>query len=243
MPKRSILLILFLVVAVAIVGIVMVLWPKPEPEYEGRKLSECVIELAKPTTMAEIGAAKEAIRQMGTNALPYLIQWVGYETPALKKQVSWVAIRIFRKLPPWQMTEQTHLLQRQGAVFALQMVGREAAPGIPNLSRIANDPKRSESRLDVVWVLGEIGAAALPAIVCVLTNEQSRTAQSPKIRMGCALIISHLAHEDLNTARLAVPALLKMRDDPDQNARGNAIIALHEIDPKWREKLPKATNY
>jgi len=162
MPKRSILLIGIPVAAVAIIAVLaLVLRPKPEPEHGGKKLSECVIQLAKPTTMGETRSAKEAITQMGTNALPYLIQWVGYETPTWKRQVFWAASRIFRT-PPWQMTEQTQLLQRHGAVFALQMLGRKAAPGIPNLSRIANDPKRSEIRLDVVWVLGEIGAAALP---------------------------------------------------------------------------------
>jgi len=94
MPKRSILLIGIPVAAVTIIAVLaLVLWPKPEPEHGGKKLSECVIQLAKPTTMGETRSAKEAITQMGTNALPYLIQWVGYETPTWKRQVFWAASR------------------------------------------------------------------------------------------------------------------------------------------------------
>ena len=96
MRKRRIFLIGIPVAVVAVVGLVMVLTPAREPEYKGKKLSEWVMKLSPFYDDADKIHGIEAISQIGTNALPYLIKWVGYETPAWKKQASRSVNRIFR---------------------------------------------------------------------------------------------------------------------------------------------------
>src|SRR6266478_9213400 len=88
MPKRSILLIGIPVAAMAIMGLVMVLTPEREPEYGGKKLSEWATELGRSDGTPEARAAAAAVKQMGTNTLPYLREWVGYEPPKWKRQLS-----------------------------------------------------------------------------------------------------------------------------------------------------------
>jgi hypothetical protein len=182
--KRRILVILMTLTALFVV-FALVLRPAPEPEYEGKKLSEWVIKLVlKPTGGAERTAATEAISERGTNTLPYLIGWVGYETPPWQRLASSAATRTFRD-SRWQFIDRTNVVRGIGAAYAFRALGPKAAPGIGNLSRIASDPKRSHSRICAIQALGDIGVAALPAIVGILTNEQSRTAKSSLVRIGC----------------------------------------------------------
>src|SRR6266513_5172307 len=61
-----------------------------EPEYGGKRLSEWVRKFwAPPYTnySAQTAEAKDPIHQIGTNALPYLLTWVGYERPAWKAKL------------------------------------------------------------------------------------------------------------------------------------------------------------
>jgi len=94
MLKRRIIATLAALAALFAV-LALVLRPKQEPQYGGHKLSEWVVQLVKPTSMGTttfvfgswgtaIADAQKAIRQIGTNALPYLIEWIGYETPTWK---------------------------------------------------------------------------------------------------------------------------------------------------------------
>src|SRR4051794_39911375 len=59
-----------------------------EPEYEGKKLSEWVLDLN-----AGSSPSKNAIREIGTNALPYLLKWMRYDPPPWKP-------KLYQKLNP-----------------------------------------------------------------------------------------------------------------------------------------------
>jgi len=131
-------------------------------------------------------------------------------------------------------------LRRIGASNAFNQLGDKAKPEIESLRRIAIDAKGSESRRCAIFSLRAIGFAAIPAIIEVATNEQSRVPSSPEIRIICATMISSFAIERPKTARVAERILLSMREDPDPNVRLAATNALHAIDPTGLEKLPKA---
>src|SRR4051812_12829515 len=62
---------------VVVVAAVVLLWPRGErePEYQGKKLSEWIGDEGNPRQA-------DAVRHIGTNALPFLIGWIRYETPA-----------------------------------------------------------------------------------------------------------------------------------------------------------------
>src|SRR5438105_3314 len=71
-------------VIVALIGCVMaaivmaIVWPRNrEPEYGGKRLSEWLGAYeASPSDEAQV-----AVRRIGTNALPWLLRWCGYEPP------------------------------------------------------------------------------------------------------------------------------------------------------------------
>jgi len=227
MPKRRIL-VLLAALAAAFGIVALVLQPKPEPEYGGKKLSEWVMEL---DGLGGREAPKDAIREIGTNALPYLTEWIGYETPRWKGYVFHVATRILTNTR-WKFAEQNRLFRRQGAMYAFTTLGTNAEREIANLSSIANDPKRPMSRFCAMQALQGMGAASLPAIVGILTNEQSRTVKSSNVRIICARYMTSFAEKDLTTVQLAEPALLRMCEDSDRWVRfsaTNALITLEEM--------------
>jgi len=246
MLKQRIILILAALAAIGAV-LALVLRPAPEPEYQGQKLSQWVIHRGSATQFVYYSFRSnpqfdEAVHKMGTNALPYLIEWIGYETPRWKTYVLPVATRILGNTR-WAFAEQEKAsLRRFGAELAFRQLAAYAAPEIGKLSRIANDPKRSESRLSAISALADIGVAALPAIVGVLTNEQSRPAKSPEIRIRCAsYLIRNRDSTTAELAELAEPALRSMCEDTNVRVRSSATNALFRL--KQRAQLRKAGKY
>jgi len=230
--KRTIIATLTALAALFAV-LALVIKPKPEPEYGGKKLREWVAKL--PLSDPDRVAAK-AIREMGTNTLPYLMEWIGYETPTWKSQAYWAANRIlWAKRTPFN--DEDLSLRSVGAIAALHALGTNAAPEIGNLIRMANDTKRSESRRWAIAALRWMGVAALPTIVGVLTNEPNRTKESSYLRVECAIAISKLAFEDPDTARLAEPTLRRMCEETNAMTRAFATNTLRELDPERIERM------
>src|SRR5437762_2441235 len=87
---------LLLGVALVAVGVVVVLSRSGEPAYGGRRLSEWVDGYATRYPNSE---SDEAIRQIGTNAIPYLLKWIQYETPGWKS-----ALRGLK--PSWELSSR-----------------------------------------------------------------------------------------------------------------------------------------
>src|SRR5437588_345456 len=95
-----------------------VLWPiAKEPEYQGKKLSEW---LAIPVHEAKKEGADEAVRHIGTNAIPWLLRWVGYKEPGIKAKLRQWTYRLPRGL-------RSLWLGRSGRVDPSQ-IGKGAAP-------------------------------------------------------------------------------------------------------------------
>src|SRR5262245_12996976 len=88
--RRVILLVIgALLIAIAVV----ILWPREkEPEYQGKTLTEWldiyeggVIGYIKDPERQE---AADALRNIGTNALPWLIKWISNESPNWRRKLS-----------------------------------------------------------------------------------------------------------------------------------------------------------
>src|SRR5713101_6945786 len=85
MRRRLVYLILGLVLLAGV--LVAVFRREREPEYGGKRLSEWVMVIghSDPATGSiQRAEAADAIRKIGTNAFPYLLKWISYETPAWK---------------------------------------------------------------------------------------------------------------------------------------------------------------
>ena len=173
-------------------------------------------------------ARDEAIRHIGTNALPYLLKWFRYETPEWKTNYYRAVNSLVRgSNPDWTFTYQRDL----GATYAFlafYALGPQAKPAIPKLTRMLNDQNDPANAHAAAAVLGLLGDDGLRPLVAVLTNQQ----REPILRSNVAWQISILA----TNKALAIPALVSILEDPDSDVRAAATNALLKIDPQALEK-------
>jgi hypothetical protein len=140
----------FIIVAVCIVGAIigLLLWPsKREPEYNGVPLSAWLERNFEGG--GKDGSSRDAIRHIGTNAVPFLLRWIQYDVPGWRN----ARIRIISKFPTaFQNTRcvQRMLVNRpfhraEISVSAFELLGLEAKFALPELQRLANNPKAPET--------------------------------------------------------------------------------------------------
>ena len=178
MPKRgkrvlwiSCLSVGAALIAVAIAASLGAFRSKPEPTYEGRPLSDFV-ELLGSGSPAK---AVPAIRAIGTNAIPYLLEWMRDAPPGRTPDLKARFRQLLRLPSPLEAPYKRKGWRITGAVKALQLLGPDAAQAIPELTRMLNaknpnDPNDAAYR--AARVLPHLGAAALPSLFSLLTNDQ-----------------------------------------------------------------------
>ena len=152
-----------ILVACAVVGLVVAtFWPaEKEPEYQGKKLSEWIIAytlLSDPNT-----PAANALRHIGTNALPLLVKWVGFQNPAWRSNL----LAAYAKLPvPLQnssaknwLTQDAKETRAWAATGAFRIIGRDALSAVSSLAPFLNEPRSSVRRTRSLTALLNIAAA------------------------------------------------------------------------------------
>src|SRR6266850_682862 len=160
---RVVVVLCALVIVVAVVAF----WPgEKEPEYEGKKLSEW---LAARIVQPE--EATNAVLAIGTNALPFLVKWVEYEIPEWREKVA----NMTRTWPRWTISfwVARKALGRgldQRAEFGFLVLGEQAAPAIPELSRYVRDPK-VRSHMYAAYSLAYLGPGAVAPLVAALEDK------------------------------------------------------------------------
>jgi hypothetical protein len=87
---------------------------------------------------------EEAIRAIGTNALPYLLTWIQYDTPRWKTRVHAALNPALKSVKrSWQLGDTNQRLRADGSVLALILVCPEADAPIAALSNILNAQETS----------------------------------------------------------------------------------------------------
>ena len=192
-----------------------------EPSYNGKPLSEWLLILKIGQTSAgervEEADAKEAIRQMGTNAIPTLLHILG----ATDRNKWWVLSRLksrgFREMYHNQNVP-TDDLQDTG-VEAFGLLGTNAIPAIPKINKLFGDWETCSPAARVLAGLGPEGVAAL-------TN--GLASKTDVIRGVTLWAIGEKSSMDSNTVARIMIASLK---DPDVGNRDEAIRCLGGKDP------------
>lgn len=160
-------------VVCGLVFVAILAWPKNEPRYGGRYLSAWLQDCCRAkyysadTDSPWRARAEEAVRHIGTNALPYLLEGLHYERPAWMNKVSRAAatVRSPRFNLWWAGVLRDHDRGTQASV-GFEVLGAQAAPAIPVLIGLLDD---RGSRAPAA-ILGEMGRVALPQLLSVLTN-------------------------------------------------------------------------
>ena len=196
---------------------------EPQPIYNGRPLSDWVKDLNYKRPEEVQNTAKQAIRQIGTNSLPFLAN----EMITLGKLWEQMGAANF-----WNSDE---LMDRTlGMRNAFKALGPIAKPAVPELVHLLNSATNGANTV-AAYALTQIDPqTAVIALTQALTNEF----------IGARLSAANELYEMRSNADIAVPNLIKCLNDnsPDKEAssalRGFSADALGFIGSDPEKAIP-----
>jgi hypothetical protein len=143
---------LFIIISASIAAIILAFafWPtEREPEYNGVALSKW-LERYNNGNNAE---ATVAIRHIGTNALPFLLRWIQYETPGWRKSLDHFHARLpssvqMARVVQWLFKDKAEYRAEMSveAFSALNLAGKPASDELLRLALAQNPRTRSAQR-------------------------------------------------------------------------------------------------
>ncbi len=179
MLKRRPALLLALGVALAAWAVIE-FSPSSEPTYQGRQLRHWVGFFSHPATPDEVAqeqSATDALRHMGTNAFPLLLQWVSCDE-SLARNRWWsrlpVSLRKFRAVQRLVFYSPGDR-RAYAAGRALVSLGPDAGPVLPNLADLLVTTTNFMVRTRCMWILREIGQPSVPALTAAAADPRSHT--------------------------------------------------------------------
>jgi len=244
------------VLPVALVSlIVWQLWRLREPVYQGRSLRAWVMDFDNTYASDWTGEdskkhlrAAEALRQIGTNALPALVGIISEQDSSIKEL--FVKLAAKQSLVDFEFTSVGELQERLRAAF--KALGPIARPAIPELERLLNN---YDTSYYAAPALGGIGPDAVLPLTRALTNEegwvrihavnelrllQSEAAAAVPALLMCAedenWVVRRAALDAIAGVNrhpgIVMPVLLKSLLDDDADVRESATNAVLRIDPE-----------
>jgi hypothetical protein len=244
--KRLVLAIAGFIALVA--GLWLLLNRNAEPSYEGKRLSEWVeIYSSASQPFAEFQQAASAIRAIGTNALPFLIQWAASEPGAVRHCLTTVSQRLpsrisnNRTVTDWLLEPQMRSFM---ARLALGVLGEDAVPAVPALHQVALNSSNRDVQLNAIVSLAVIArhhfdaTKALTNIAAVTTIPE--LVLSPEffnlhgdITPFVPVLIERLKDAAGDGARTSAATLGRFTPDPERVVPA-LIEATASADPRLR---------
>ncbi len=233
-------LILVAVPALAALGAavwVLFLRPEPEPVYQGRSLSIWVEQASRSDQTDALGReASVAIRQIGTNGIPILLQWLRARDSALFSKLYSLSYKHSFIRPLIIHPQAWYLNEKSGTGFkVLGAVGKDA---VPELMAISEENISPDSRFYTFDALGSIGPpaeAAVPLLIQAARDRRIRYAHLGPVRWPAIEALGHIHAKP----ELAVPALIECLGDQEVQVKCKAVEALGEFGPRARPAVPK----
>lgn len=142
-----------------------------DPMCEGRRLSAWLADLVSPDALTR-GAATNAVRRIGTNAIPALTAQLATPDPVLGRSATDARNYLPRGLWVFAMRltqPRAGLERRWQAAAGLAALGAEAAPAVPALARAVHDPDPRVSAAAIEALRG-VRPVGLVAIVGALST-------------------------------------------------------------------------
>jgi hypothetical protein len=173
-----------------------------EPVYQRKPLSIWIEVYAGEytNTMVKLPSGKmgdNAIRTIGTNALPYLLQWMRYEH---QSRFSASSKSLVAKLPRFLTTARlqrwvktdTATLRVEHAALAFGPLGEQAESAIPQLVAQLNDTAHPRLYHRASVALACIGTNAIPELLVRLANTDAPN----HLAIARVFALVHIFHED-----------------------------------------------
>jgi HEAT repeat protein len=208
------------VVALALVaGLVVLVFYQREPRYEGMALSEWLTAGMNGDSDGDVTYAQHTVSKalvaMSPQALPILVDWL--ETRDSK--IGSVLTEFLQKQSLVEIGFGKHVSRHELAAYGFALLGTNAAPAIPRLASLIEDPELSGSAFSA---LRSIGMAASEELLTALTNSQ------PNIRASAMVCLASwpFVHDPA-----ILSALLRTLEDSD------ATVASHTVQVLVRMKV------
>ena len=199
-----------------------------EPVYQGKRLSvwlEVLNREWKPSHPDDRLA--QAIRHIGTNALPVLIERLhGQDTELKRLLVAWAD-----KHECFRFRFKSAEERRIEAIGGYQALGPLARGQVPRLSDMLDHDPFLNARHAAARVLGFIGPDARMAAPALLRATKDKDSG---VRT-CAFFALGRIQPD---TEIAIPVLVAGLDDPYPGAQWQAAIALRQYGPEARAAVP-----
>jgi len=147
-----------------------------EPSYQGRSLSSWLTDFDHPVSEATQAIAAEAVRHIGSPAVPFLINRLSEDHHAA----------FLRALKEWQYNSQAGPRPqnpRNEAYSGLDALGDLSAPALPALEKLLAEVPADPTALYIIARAGPAGMA-IPAKYLASNNKQLRL----EARVVCDLI-------------------------------------------------------
>ncbi|HUR47834.1 MAG TPA: HEAT repeat domain-containing protein [Candidatus Saccharimonadales bacterium] len=187
-----------------------------EPSYKGHRLSYW---LEANTYKAGVSRheAQEALRHIGTNALPFLLRDLAAQPGRWEMRVTGLKRMIGLG------TEDKSRARAAHAALAFETLGERAAPSIADLNAMLYSPTNLDRYFPAAALAG-IGAPALPVFLAALTN------RNPNVQVAVIQAFGALG----TNGSIAAPVLIQTLSDQDWGVRQAAasLLGLSGIDPR-----------
>jgi hypothetical protein len=261
MPRR-IIAALILLVAALVTGLALLLHRQgAEPTYKGRPLSYWLARTHAAETNEE--DLQLAISRMGTNSLPFLLQWIRYEHPHWRDTLFGRAPESLQKF-----NINTAELNADASAVALAYLGTNAASALQELTMLARDTNATETANRAMSALAAIGPAGIQALLQIAQDPKN-----PSWRALFSIRYAPASHEfqplriaalvqlmgesnalairktslgmlanQVDIPDLALPPLIHCMTDPDSDMRLSALVSLRHFGAAASNALPLVTN-
>jgi len=244
--------------AVVIALVLAILSGTGEPEYEGRKLTQWLEDMRRPSSASPSASllartnAMIAIQHMGTNAIPYLVGMLHAKDSRLKTK--WMDLLSRQR---WFDFHFHFDFERRGdGLRGLGVLGPAARAAIPDVAKLLDDRNFAQQ---AAYTLHQIGPEAAPVLSQALKSTNTWTRSQAAGFLGASgdkasvpSLIAALKDSDFITkskaaralsrfpeqADVIVPALIGCLDDPDDTFRMNAARALAAFGEKAKPAFP-----
>ena len=243
-----------------------------QPRYNGKPLSywmsryESRILGKAALNSSEQQEADKAVREFGTNAIPYLLKLAGRKDSALKQRM----LSIYRRQTWLKLPIHDAQFYRVEATCGFAALHEKARPAVPGLIRLLKD-EDSDVRAIAANDLGMIGPEAEEAIPALLPLLDERNHTTPILEAMMALggihrrpdIVLPRLLEFLNgdrkdwnyqssaldaigryqsDARHLAPVIITFLDDANASRKSAAESALIMVDPQLAQKTFRERN-
>jgi hypothetical protein len=204
-----------------------------EPVYQGKTLSSW-LDHHVPTSSANPPynspgwhQAEEALRQIGTNAIPTLLRMIrAHDFPWKLKLV-----RLAEKQRLVRFRYRYAMPLNEEAEYAFRILGTNAASAVPELIEIYEGNLSESSQRCAALALGSIGGPAKAAVPALLKNF---THTNDHVRFYAVSAVANIGGEP----DLILPVLKSVLKDSYKSVRWNAVVGMERYGCRARSVVP-----